>query len=1230
MSWLDCTTRPPGYYGGGPGPGGGGDGDGGCIGNGCDDDGNCFDREYFRCDVSIPECISKYFSPQDMGNETCTFSEVFTNDEGMWHQGECPEWCQPVECTFFICEGDGDPSTANPCTMVLSYSNSPDMIACGGTQGDYTKCPPAPTCLVQGKTGYKGMAGKAACEAAEPDCKGAPGEGEKCWQCPTDDDKECCEKECDFKYDEDIEEWVCPEVCYEDATDCDDDCKAECWECEFDDDLNFTGNCVPVMVHCGIDSCQEVGKYEDNSCTDPDTGEGACTKPVCDECTRYSCIEGCDPMEFGETKQFEDCVLEETVWSDGSECLEATKKDSNCSKNGYKTNNGFYATKQEALANCISCEDAWKCEKSDSEFDDTCEKSCTDIKPEFFTGGISCNLPTDCWETDDDCYENGCDCPSYVVCPACIVEWATGKPPEDPACYNCVTCSPLEERDENDECQYPEESLCDELPGLTCQSAIKGEHSYGDCQWKCGPKEACSTATQACETNCNLDNKCWECSDEDDCECTQTCSRIGGECPTDCYEKPDLCEPTCMQTCWECVEGTGGEEVPGDGDDDDGVIIGPGGEADDTGGTAFGTNVGGACKEIKIPCGDPCNSAGYHDSKDACQDACDTTENSFNDNDNAIDLVYKYNYVDSVYERNLSNQKYPQLNTPFTPVNKGSLPDGIFRRNVHASIYATNAMNNASGMLFSDFPYSDITNAHLEQSLDLELVSLLNEVKLATGESIKRRVYGMIRNLIISNRLHTLDLGELKGMLKSIKAQQDKYPNTRGTYSLPGTHASEAQALKLAGDKAWDISPDSYRGSAAEKMKLWKTIATDLDKSIPVRLSDGSLNNLYYSVSDTIPLETSGTLTISPGDVQKVGDSYLTVSADYGRGRILQLEDLQKVCNLLGQEYSFTMNVKTDEAIRLDERYGVSGTRKDFYMLTLEPSSINDLNRDNPFVAKTKVKYKYETDGPARNDWVEYRPWPYMVFYVDADDPIFNYITNDGEINITSTDFVTDLFEDDPNMMRFIRRLPWTVVLIPSDKTNNVPSHVISTQKAYGERELKFLVNPDPQRSDKWDPPHLREHHSYPGPGVNPSRPDINALYYSVYTDKLNGVNKYTNEEPTLPRPTFGMRDVLSTLKDLKDNYILNGRAVNWPQVYETVPRSKMKNLFQEVPDWESFKTKAAFGKISTIDSVNENYPKVRDVRSNNKGIRDTNLNTYYKAEKLPDSQVSPPPGPLE
>jgi len=108
------------------------------------------------------------------------------------------------------------------------------------------------------------------------------------------------------------------------------------------------------------------------------------------------------------------------------------------------------------------------------------------------------------------------------------------------------------------------------------------------------------------------------------------------------------------------------------------------------------------------------------------------------------------------------------------------------------------------------------------------------------------------------------------------------------------------------------------------------------------------------------------------------------------------------------------------------------------------------------------------------------------------------------------------------------------------------------------------------------------------------------------------------------------MRQVLATLKDFKDNYEVQGNTVNWPQVYENIPRSKMKNLYQEVPDWERFKTRAAFGKISTVDSVNENYPRVKDVRSNNKTIIDVGLNDYAKAARRPDNEISPPPGPLE
>ena len=158
MSWLDCTTRPPGYYGSGRGPGGGGDGNGGCVGNGCDDDGACEDREYFKCDKTIPDCVSVGFkSPEDVGvtDGTCTFPNFFDTGTEEWYL-VCPP-CGPILCDYYICD-DLNPDDPNDCTLYQFQSNSSDMANCN-TTGDLTTCPTSPTCGINSifppKTGYK-------------------------------------------------------------------------------------------------------------------------------------------------------------------------------------------------------------------------------------------------------------------------------------------------------------------------------------------------------------------------------------------------------------------------------------------------------------------------------------------------------------------------------------------------------------------------------------------------------------------------------------------------------------------------------------------------------------------------------------------------------------------------------------------------------------------------------------------------------------------------------------------------------------------------------------------------------------------------------------------------------------------------------------------------------------------------------------------------------------------
>jgi hypothetical protein len=377
---------------------------------------------------------------------------------------------------------------------------------------------------------------------------------------------------------------------------------------------------------------------------------------------------------------------------------------------------------------------------------------------------------------------------------------------------------------------------------------------------------------------------------------------------------------------------------------------------------------------------------------------------------------------------------------------------------------------------------------------------------------------------------------------------------------------------------------------------------------------------------------------MSDGDFVKVTGSRgevkeIPVQGDYDRAKIIQIEDLQKIMYILGETYDFTMEVTTDPTLRVDERYGVSDARKDFYLLKAEISGITDLPRSNAFIANTEVKYTYMESTETRSDWVKFKPWPYMVFYVDWADPIISYILNGGTIKMICKDFVFDMFNNE-ELVEFPRRIPFTVAIIPTNKVENLISPSISHQKSYGVREIVFNINPDPQKNDTWEPVYLKESRVWPDPGVEETKKDdIFALDYSMAPQQVEDSPRYQddNVQPTEDRPMFGMRQVLAQLKEFKDNWVLrNGnRDVMWYDVYDKMDRSKMKFLFTECVDWQNQKSLLSMGKISSNDTVNANYPKVKDVKGEGRPITDNFFATHTVLEQKPLKDIIPEPDPL-
>lgn len=710
--------------------------------------------------------------------------------------------------------------------------------------------------------------------------------------------------------------------------------------------------------------------------------------------------------------------------------------------------------------------------------------------------------------------------------------------------------------------------------------------------------------------------ECFTCEGRPDC-----CHQVKGQnaecdyatctwyCPPNFNTSKADCNAACFETCPECL------------------ISGPAG-----------------CTDVNMLCEDDCEWT----SIEVCNEATDCKDGGPAGDDGggsnfyydtrpaAVENTYGYNFVDDIYERNMSNRKYPRPNAPFIAVSRGGLPASVFGTKVHSSIYAVQELNNTERM-FSDLPYYDITNYNLEASLLPALRTLINQVKLATGETIKRTVLNTIRQLIVSNRLDSLDGDELMNYLRGIRDVQDNYPDTRGVTSVhTGTYAAEAKAIQMAGDKAYPLRSTGYDGLTQQRMRLWKTLAPDLNKYLPITTSNGTSHKLFYSISDTVALDGSGTFTMGPGEFQNITNSVgktlqIPVGGDFERARILKIEDTQKIMHYLGDEYSFTLNVKTDETLRVDERYDVSAARKDYYVLTPTLSSIVDLDRTNSFISNTKTTFTYQDVNSVIDNHIKYMAWPYMVFYIDSDDPIFNYITNGGEINITSKDFTMDLFEDDEDFFKFIKRIPSTVILIPSNMEDKVVTHYPSRQVAFGERELVIKINPDPEKSDIWDFPHIKTNHSYPRPGIDTNNPDSNDIFLSFDSVGLAAVEKYSASKSELPRRKLGMGQLLSNLKNFKDNWVAPDGSMLWTQLYDTIDRGMMKSLYWECPSWAKTRTKLSLGKISTNAAVNDNYLKLKEVRSNDRKINDPNYNTYtdnFIIAKASADQVVEP-GPL-
>jgi hypothetical protein len=1214
-NFVTCWLQDPGELPPGDGPPGGGG-----TGNGDDDD----DDDGCTGTIEWLHCIPPIDIPTQLAGNLCTGSYTEqdkcdgTQDDCIVIGGcpACPDGdtaaceicCEepPTWCDGYQCQGDGNSTMDVPCTLVPNFNNDIAMYQgkdCdkGPLFGceDWTQCgdiyKSREACKAADKAGDKNCEGWVTGDTVpqRPPGGGPPttsppgGDPPPCYKCPMTPSYSCCVFETDAVWNNSASKYECPPNGGElDIADCNASCDTLCIECNAE-----MGTCDETTVPCTTGCTYAGDKAAQQAACESDTNTN-CGAPPEDT---YDCYIGvgyskCDldgtPNDNGicfcnyrtyncDINPDGDGAYSDSLCGDGCPCPSEPDKDCvlviNCPgeddkgggegpgdidlghpgepPGGPKSNLDDGGTGCKDLPVWFCNTDTTTCDTSSMSDTHTCFATLfnqNDCTPNDVTGGCTDTGTGITWYNEQaDCIADGCedtgdDCPDFVICSESVCPAIVSTWRAHPNHTNCGIDDPI-----------PNSSWC-----------YQGWNGYNKCTYG---KDV--TTGWACEDPANPGSY------------ANTCEDIYGDGTdtiiADLYNDPS--KNLKENGIWAC-NGRWNSTNP---DDDY------------------------ACNNVRT---------------DKCGPGCASTAEG-NDGNGGIgyaiyggkkahERIYGSPKSSPILQKSISNQlvKNP---TEFIGVSRGTLPGNIFKDIVHVGIKSTDEIINKR-ISFSDRPFSDLSNSNLERSLQPFVLEKINLARSATGRSLKPMFLNTLRALLVTNTLDTFNLPDFIGMLNQIIQVQDtdEYRDSRSYVPIRNlnTVGNEAAAIEFATDKIWPLDPNKYlEDGVRERMRTWKTLAPDLEKGLPVTTSTGATTTLYYDINDQLTLASSGTLTMSNGDLQEVtlGDGTkveIPVQSLIEHAGILSLEDIQKVMYLLGTEYNFEMTVTTDPSARVDETYSLSGEREQFYMLTLETSTIEDLERDNSFVRRTKASYKYETNKAARNKWLNTAnkgaAIPFLEVNLNYQDPIFNYIEEGGSIEITSKDFSLDVFNDSQIPVTPRRQIQ-TLVIYPSDVTSKVVTHSISKSDSYGARTITIEINPNPNVSDNWDPAFLSTSVAWPGKGINPTVENTRAIQYSIDTEGIHNNLLYEPGTQTTPRKAFGVRQVLKLAQEIKENYYLpSDNALYWYEIYERMDITMMKYLHRECKNFTKFKSLLNSGNISTDPEVNKLYPKLKEFRS--------------------------------
>lgn len=419
----------------------------------------------------------------------------------------------------------------------------------------------------------------------------------------------------------------------------------------------------------------------------------------------------------------------------------------------------------------------------------------------------------------------------------------------------------------------------------------------------------------------------------------------------------------------------------------------------------------------------------------------------------------------------------------------------------------------------------------------------------------QERLLDLVFETSVTGKIDTEDF-EYRRRVLNKRASREKITST-------GVNKVE-EAYNIFKNNSYPLNPERYDSLVQQKqIQTFKFIPSDIDKRITV-LSNSigetriAVNNddsydlkgttKYIYENDTIDVRTAG------GTIKR-----LPITTDIDLARYTDLDVLEDIYETLGYEYTINISTETDTADDREKNFNLSAESDDYYLLTLDNSSIETSSFEPLGLQRTTCNYDLQTVEATFNDIVKFRAFPYLMINVSNEDPFLIHLirSQTATVNFLDLDFSGfDLIHP--------RRIPYHIMIVVTDSEQlnfySTESRVTELTSSRTVRELNLTLHPDSKfRKSNLEHPYLQSQYSYPGENID-GYYDTQGIRYSTYLgDGIQDI-KYVSGSEQLPRTGKGVRQFLRVTESLVNNYEIDGGLV-WFDVLSRLSFSEVYDL---------------------------------------------------------------------